>query len=98
MVVIILESVPTSVRGELTRWMLELKAGVFIGNLSALVRDMLWKMVCSKMRDGAGMLIYNAANEQGLSIRFSGNTSRRVEDFEGLLLIRHPQTPKTTGE
>jgi CRISPR-associated protein Cas2 len=94
MVVIILESVPTSVRGELTRWMLELKAGVFIGNVSALVRDMLWKMVCGKLRDGSGMMIHNAANEQGLSIRFSGNTSRLVEDFEGLFLVRHPQIPR----
>jgi CRISPR-associated protein Cas2 len=98
MVVIILESVPTSVRGELTRWMIELKAGVFVGNISALVRDMLWKMVCGKLRNGAGMMVHNAANEQGLAIRFSGDTSRLVEDFEGLLLVRHPQAKKNVKE
>ncbi len=47
MVVIILESVPTSVRGELTRWLLELHAGVFVGNISAMVRDKLWEMISS---------------------------------------------------
>jgi CRISPR-associated protein Cas2 len=43
MVVVILESVPKTVRGELTRWLLELRAGVFAGNISAIVRDKLWE-------------------------------------------------------
>ena len=90
MVVIILEKVPASVRGELTRWMLELRAGVFVGNVSAMVRDMLWKMVCKKIKTGGGILVYNAANEQGFAIRFWGSTSRIVEDFEGLTLLRTP--------
>jgi CRISPR-associated protein Cas2 len=88
----ILENAPTSVRGELTRWMLELRAGVFVGNVSAAVRDALWKMVCEKLRGGAGLLVCNAANEQGFDIRYCGATSRTVEDFDGLLLIRCPQT------
>ncbi len=45
MVVMLLEKVPTTVRGELTRWLLELRAGVFVGNISALVRDKLWDML-----------------------------------------------------
>jgi CRISPR-associated protein Cas2 len=91
MVVMILESVPGSVRGELTKWMLELRAGVFVGDVSAAVRDMLWKMVCSKMRGGAGMIVHGAANEQGFAIQFCGPTTRIVEDFDGLALIRCPQ-------
>ncbi len=46
MIVLILEKVPTSLRGELTRWLLELKAGVFVGKVSAMVRDRLWEHVC----------------------------------------------------
>ena len=45
MVVLVLERVPTSLRGELTRWMLEPKAGVFVGTMSALVREQLWEKV-----------------------------------------------------
>lgn len=88
MVVILLERVPTSLRGELTRWLLEPRAGVFLGNVSAAVRDLLWEQICSKIRDGAGMLIHNAANEQGFAIRYWGEPKRSVEDFDGLLLIR----------
>ncbi|MCD6345555.1 MAG: type I-E CRISPR-associated endoribonuclease Cas2, partial [Anaerolineae bacterium] len=43
MVVMILEKVPVGVRGELTRWLLEIKTGVFVGHISARVRDKLWE-------------------------------------------------------
>ena len=88
MVVVILEKVPTSVRGELTRWMLELKAGVFIGDITALVRDTLWKMVCSKVKEGSAILVHNAACEQGFTMKFFGDMSREIQEFDGLKLIR----------
>ncbi|MCS6883968.1 MAG: type I-E CRISPR-associated endoribonuclease Cas2e [Acidobacteriota bacterium] len=88
MLVIILEKVPASVRGELTRWMLEVKTGVFVGNLSALVQDTLWKMIKTKVKDGGAILICKAASEQGFSIEMFGDTSREVVNFDGLQLIR----------
>lgn len=90
MVVMVLERVPTSARGELTRWMLELRAGVFVGDTSAMVRDHLWEMVCSKMKDGAGLLAYNSDTEQGFAFRYNGETSKVIENFEGLNLVRTP--------
>jgi CRISPR-associated protein Cas2 len=90
MVVIILERVPASLRGELTRWMLELRAGVFVGTVSAMVRDKLWDYVCSRMNEGAGLLVHSTDTEQGFAIRFWGEAGRQVEDFEGLTLIRMP--------
>lgn len=86
----VLENEPSSLRGELTRWMLEVHAGVFVGNLSALVRDRLWEEVCGRLRGGAAILLHSAANEQGFAIRFWGLPSRVVEDFDGLLLVRRP--------
>ena len=88
MTILVLERVPTSLRGELTRWLLEPKTGVFVGRPSALVRDKLWEMVCDKLKNGAGLLITQATNEQGFTIRSVGDTSRTVIDIEGLLLIR----------
>lgn len=89
MVVIILESAPPSVRGELTRWLLELRAGVFVGNISAMVRDKLWEMICSKMqKKGGGFLIHPTNTEQGYAICSTGTTTKAIEDFDGLLLVR----------
>jgi len=86
--VIILERVPVSLRGELTRWMLEPATGVFVGRVSALVRQKLWEYACSKLKGGGGMMLYASDSEQGYSIETYGKSNRSIVDFEGLLLVR----------
>jgi len=90
MVLIVLERVPSTVRGELTRWMQELAPGVFVGKVSAMVRDRLWEMVCAKMKGGAGLLVHSSDTEQGFAVRFWGSTRRSVADFDGLTLVKVP--------
>jgi CRISPR-associated protein Cas2 len=91
MVVLIVERVSPSLRGELTRWMIEPKAGVFVGSISAMVRDRLWERVCRRARGGAAVLIHSADTEQGFAMRLWAGPARIPEDFEGLTLIRVPQ-------
>jgi CRISPR-associated protein Cas2 len=90
MVVLIVERVRPSLRGELTRWLLEPKAGVFVGKISARVREKLWQKVCSQTGDGAAMILWSSDSEQGYRIDFWGNTSRRIFDWDGLQLVTHP--------
>jgi CRISPR-associated protein Cas2 len=90
MTVIILERVTAGLRGDLTRWLLEPRTGVFVGSVSAMVRDRLWERVCEGMRGGAGMLIYTTDTEQGFAFRLWGDPSRVVRDFEGLALVTIP--------
>lgn len=90
MIVLILENVQPSLRGELTRWFLEPKAGVFVGNVSAMVRELLWKKVCDSTKKGGSIMIYSTNNEQGFDILTCGNTSRIIVDYEGLLLVKIP--------
>ena len=94
MVVLILERVPVGLRGELSRWMLEPKACVFVGNLSAIVRDKLWQKAARDAKGGAGTLIYTSKTEQGFSVRSFGDTTRALMDWEGLLLVHVPQRPR----
>jgi len=87
MIVIVLRKVPTRLRGELTRWMLEVSTGVFIGTVSAVVRDLLWEK-CTRRKDvGHCVLAYRAPNEQGFLLRNDGESARRVVDFDGLQLV-----------
>ena len=51
MIIMILEKVPVSARGELTRWLLEPRAGVFVGHVSAMVRERLWEKCCKKSKN-----------------------------------------------
>jgi CRISPR-associated protein Cas2 len=88
MVIIILENVPVGLRGELSRWMLEPKSGVFVGTLTARIRDLLWEKCCSRAKTGGVIQIWNTNNEQGFSMRMHGVTSRSIEEVEGLQLIK----------
>jgi len=90
MVVMILERVPSSLRGELTRWYLEPKPGVFTGRVSAMVRDKLWEKACSQAKGGGCLLLHSSDNEQGYKVRSWGRTARSIEDFDGLFLARVP--------
>jgi len=92
MVVFVLERVPTSLRGELTRWTFELKAGVFVGAISAMVRDLLWDKVRWSLRGGGAVMIHSSDSEQGFAVKYCGETSRRIEDFDGLWLVGVKET------
>ena len=92
MVVIILESVPPALRGELTRWLIEPHPGVFVGHLSGMVRDKLWEKCCQKLKEGGALQLWSTNNEQRFALRTFGTTRRELVDFEGLSLIRLPFT------
>ena len=97
MVLMMLERVTPSIRGELTRWLCQPRTGVFVGKVSALVRDKLWDRVARSLasikprksgRTPGAILVYTTNNEQGFAIRVMGETDRTVVDFEGLLLVK----------
>ncbi|GEM90628.1 type I-E CRISPR-associated endoribonuclease Cas2e [Oceanithermus desulfurans] len=87
MVVITLEKVSRSLRGELTRWLVELDTGVFVGRVSARVRELLWKKVVEKADEGRCTMAWNTANEQGFRIRIHGHEDRCVHTIDGVELV-----------
>ena len=90
MVVMIMESVPVSLRGELSRWLIEPHPGVFLGHLTAMVRDRLWERACAACREGGIIQMWTTNNEQRFSVRVFGNTRREIVDIDGLQLVRRP--------
>ncbi|PKO05835.1 MAG: type I-E CRISPR-associated endoribonuclease Cas2 [Chloroflexi bacterium HGW-Chloroflexi-3] len=90
MVVMILEKVPTSLRGELSRWLIEPRTGMFVGHVSARVRDKLWEK-CSNNKSMGGIIqIWTTNTEQHFQMRMIGNTSRWIVEEEGLQLVKVP--------
>ena len=87
MVVMILERVPPGLRGDLSRWMIEPQAGIFLGRMTARVRDELWKRAVNQCRGGACLQIWSAPTEQGFEFRACGQSTRRLVDMEGLYLV-----------
>ncbi|MHA1269858.1 MAG: type I-E CRISPR-associated endoribonuclease Cas2e [Candidatus Helarchaeota archaeon] len=90
LVVIVTESAPYSLRGELTRWLVEIRPGIFVGSLSALVIDTLWSKISKNIKSGGAFLITPTNNEQHFKIQYTGNTKRSIIEFDGLQLIKFP--------
>lgn len=95
MVVIVLTSVPPKLRGHLTKWLLEISPGVYIGRLNAKVRHRLWKIVTDLAHTGRAIMIYTANGEQGLDFEVHNHHWEPVE-VDGVHLIRRPTNPSTS--
>lgn len=90
MVLMVLENVPESLRGELARWLIEPHPGVFLGDVNAMVRDKLWAKCAKRLRDGGMLQAWTTNTEQGFDMRCLGNVRREIVDYEGLKLVRIP--------
>ncbi|MFD0422411.1 type I-E CRISPR-associated endoribonuclease Cas2e [Streptomyces parvus] len=88
MLVIATTAVPDHLRGALSRWTSEVVPGIFVGSVSARVRDQLWQAVTDTVGNGAAVLVHPAPTEQGYAIRTAGTRRRVPADFDGLTLIR----------
>ena len=93
MTVLVVEAVPPGLRGQLTRWFLELRAGVYIGTLDSRVRGLVWERVRRQVRKGNAVMAWAAANEQGFEVITHGKNRRELIDIEGLLLMRMTPEP-----
>ena len=91
MIVMVLESVPSRLRGELARWLIEPHTGVFVGHVNAMVRDRLWDKCCKSKNTGGVIQIWSANTEQRFDMRMDGQTRREITEVEGLKLICIPK-------
>lgn len=85
--VMILENVPTVLRGELSRWLTPVGGGVHVGRVSALVRDELWALALAKANQGRVIQIWQTRGEPGYALRVHGLVDSQLIDLEGLPLI-----------
>lgn len=87
MVVMVMDNASEKLRGTLTRWLLEVKPGVFVGTVNALVREKLWEKVKNDSGHAGAVLIFSSDSEQGFSMDLIGSPKRKVVDVEGIQLI-----------
>ena len=97
MVVIVLSAAPAGLRGALTRWMLEVSAGVYVGHLSTRVREQVWELIQANIGQGRALLVYPVKSEQRFAILSLGH-ERVPVDVEGLLVMQAPSVPSAGVE
>ena len=99
MMVIVVENAPPRLRGRLAVWLLEVRAGVYVGNYSRRVREMIWGQVCAYIEDGNAVIAWAAPNDAGFEFDTCGLNRRIPADLDGLRLVKFgpeaalPSTP-----
>ncbi|MFC5662152.1 type I-E CRISPR-associated endoribonuclease Cas2e [Kitasatospora misakiensis] len=89
MITLVLADCPAGLRGLLTRWLTEISPGVFVGDPSARIREVLWEEVRTYRGRGRAVLTYSADTEQGFAFATHEHRWHPV-DHEGLTLIHRP--------
>ena len=89
MIVVVLTVVPERLRGDLTRWLLEISPGVYVGVASARVRERLWGRITELSATGRAIMVYSARNEQRLKFKVLRHHWEPV-DLDGITLMRRP--------
>lgn len=87
MLVIVTENVPPRLRGRLAIWLLEIRAGVYVGNPSKRVREFIWNHVLEGVEDGNAVMAWSTNTESGYDFQTVGANRRIPVDFDGLRLV-----------
>jgi len=87
MIVMTLEKVSPALRGALSRWLVELQTGVFVGDVNSSVRDLLWEKALKSNPSGKITQAWKTNTEQGYEFRINGDNDRAIVDFDGFKLI-----------
>ena len=95
MTVIVVAACPVGLRGHLTRWLLEISAGVFVGRVSSRVRELLWQRTVEMVKSGRAIMVFTANNEQGLDFKVHKHEWLPI-DIEGVTLMLRPNEADAT--
>lgn len=87
MIVVVTENVPDRLRGRLAIWLLQVRAGVYIGNVSARVREMIWEQCLFFVEDGSIVMGWATNTESGFDFQTLGKNRRIPVDMDGLRLV-----------
>lgn len=87
MMVIVLTNAPPRLRGRLAAWLLEVRAGVYVGDYSARTRERIWDQVTAHIEAGDAVMAWKAPTDQGFDFVTVGQNRRMPVDFDGLKLV-----------
>jgi len=87
MLVIVLENAPPRLRGRLAIWLLEVRAGVYVGNYSRKVRENIWAQVEAGIEDGNAVIAWRASNDAGFDFLTLGVNRRIPVEMDGTKLV-----------
>jgi len=88
--VVVTEDVPPRLRGGLAIWLLEIRAGVYIGDASRRTREMIWEQLVHGCEEGNVVMAWASNLESGYEFQTLGSSRRLPVEFDGLMLVAFP--------
>lgn len=85
--VVVTENIPPRLRGRLAIWLLEVRAGVYIGDVSRRTREMIWQQLQAGHEDGNVVMAWASNHESGYQFQTLGENRRIPVEFDGLHLV-----------
>lgn len=87
MLTVVTENVPPRLRGRLAIWLLEVRAGVYIGDVSKRVREMIWEQISVLAEEGNVVMAWATNTESGFDFQTYGENRRMPVEYDGLRLV-----------
>ena len=88
MLVVVTENAPPRLRGRLAVWLLEVRAGVYVGDVSRRVREMIWYQITELADEGDVVMAWATNTESGFDFITYGENRRMPVEFDGLRLVK----------
>ena len=87
MLVTVVENAPPRLRGRLAIWLLEVRAGVYIGKVSRRVREMIWDQIEKGIENGNAVMAWSTNTESGFDFMTLGANRRIPVEMDGIKLV-----------
>lgn len=87
MMVLVTKAVPERLRGYLARYLVEVRAGVFVGDYSKNTRELIWETVSEEIEGGNAVLTWSTNTESGFDFKTIGKHRRVPTEKDGLQLV-----------
>ena len=93
MMVIVIENAPPRLRGRLSLWFAEVRAGVYVGVYDRRTRERIWEEVKAMIGSGNAVMAWSVSNDSGFAFEAAGDNRREPVDFDGFTLVRFKPSP-----
>ena len=98
MLVVVTENVPPRLRGRLAVWLLEIRAGVYVGEVSRRIREMIWEQITILAETGNVAMAWATNTESGFDFQTFGENRRVPIDYDGIRLVSFMPLEAKEGE
>jgi CRISPR-associated protein Cas2 len=84
----IIPDIGEMLRGRLSLWLAEVRAGVYVGVYNRRVRERIWDEVKVMIGPGNAVITWSAPTDSGFEFEAVGENRREPEDFDGPTLVK----------